>query len=231
MFDGVLWGDPGSTADLPLSGDLTVDEMQAIRAGLIQALQEITGADRVTEPGTVFNPDTPFETVRDEFNRLLRPVRNAQGQINDAAEDYQDEIADLNPLLAQIRSDPTLAKLCLGPRGPGGVRSERAGPGGRGGRRAGRGGCAGAAAKRPPERRLSSRASVQKSAALLCRRRGEDGQAAGFAGQQADGCRRLCPSRPCSPSSASGQLYGGRHRPAVRPWASPHSRWAARAGR
>lgn len=111
VVDGVLWGDPGSTADLPLSGDLTVDEMQTIRAGLIQALQEITGADRVTEPGTVFNPDTPFEAVRDEFNELLRPVRNVQGQINDTAEDYQDEIADLNPLLAQLRSDPTLAKL------------------------------------------------------------------------------------------------------------------------
>ena len=111
VVDGVLWGDPGSTADLPLSGDLTVDEMQAIRGGLIQALQEITGADRVTEPGTVFNPDTPFETVRDEFNRLLRPVRNTQGQINDTAEDYQDELADLNPLLAQVRSDPALQKL------------------------------------------------------------------------------------------------------------------------
>lgn len=111
VVDGVLWGDPNNTADLPLSGDLTADEMQAIRSGLIQALQEITGADRVTEPGTVLNPDTPFESVRDEFNQLLRPVRYAQGQINDAAEDYQDEIADLNPLLAQIRSDSTLKKL------------------------------------------------------------------------------------------------------------------------
>jgi hypothetical protein len=111
VVDGFLWGNPNSTADLPLSGDLTVDEMQAIRSGLIQALQEITSADRVTEPGSVFNPDTPFETVRNEFNRLLRPVRNAQGQINDTAEDYEDEIADLNPLLAQVRADPTLQKL------------------------------------------------------------------------------------------------------------------------
>lgn len=111
VVDGVLWGGPNSTADLPLSGDLTVDEMQAMRAGLIQALQEITSADRVTEPGSVFNPDTPFETVRNEFNRLLRPVRNAQEQINDTAEDYEDEIADLNPLLAQVRADPTLQKL------------------------------------------------------------------------------------------------------------------------
>lgn len=111
VVDGVLWGDPASTADLPLSGDLTEDEMKAIGAGLTQALREITGADRVVEPGMVLNPDTPFEVVRDEFNRLLRPVRNAQGQINDAAEDYQDEIADLNPLLAQLRSDSTLQKL------------------------------------------------------------------------------------------------------------------------
>ncbi|HEV2853500.1 MAG TPA: hypothetical protein VHC97_11915 [Thermoanaerobaculia bacterium] len=111
VVDGFLWGDPNSTADLPLSGDLTVAEMQAIRTGLIQALQDVTSADRVTEPGSVLNPDTPFEMVRDEFNRLLRPVRNVQGQINDTAEDYEDEIADLNPLLAQLRADPMLQKL------------------------------------------------------------------------------------------------------------------------
>ncbi len=111
VVDGTLWGDPGSTADLPLSGDLTVDEMRAIRDGLIQGLQQVTGADRVTEPETVFNPDTPFEAVRDEFNRLLRPVRNVQGQVADATEDYEDEIADLNPSLARLRADPLLQKL------------------------------------------------------------------------------------------------------------------------
>jgi hypothetical protein len=111
VVDGTLWGDPNATADLPLRGDLTVEEIQAIRGQLIQALQRITGADRVTEPGSIFNPDTPFESVRNEFNRLLRPIRNVQGQIADTAEDYEDEIADLNPLLAQLRTDPALQKL------------------------------------------------------------------------------------------------------------------------
>lgn len=111
VVDVILWGDPASTADLPLSGDLTRDEIRAILNGLIQALHQVTGADRVTEPGTVFNPDTPAPAVESEFNRLLRPVRNVQGQIADTAEDYEDEIADLNPLLAQIRTDPALQKL------------------------------------------------------------------------------------------------------------------------
>jgi hypothetical protein len=111
VIDAVLWGDPASTADLPLRGDLTKDEIRAIRNGLIQALRQVTGADRVTEPGTVFNPDTPDPVAENEFNRLLRPVRNAQGQIADTAEDYEDEIADLNPLLAQVRTDPALRKL------------------------------------------------------------------------------------------------------------------------
>ncbi len=111
VVNGDLWGDPDATADLPLSGDLTGDHLAAIRANLIQSLQDITGADQVTEPGSMLNPDTPFDSVRDAFNGLLRPVRNAQGQINDAAEDYQDEIADLNPLLAELRADPTLQKF------------------------------------------------------------------------------------------------------------------------
>lgn len=111
VVDTVLWGNPANTADLPLSGDLTMDEVLATRNGLIQAFQQVTSADRVTEPGTIFNPDTPASAVENEFNRLLRPVRNAQGQIGDAAEDYEDEVADLNPLLEQIRTDPTLRKL------------------------------------------------------------------------------------------------------------------------
>jgi hypothetical protein len=110
-IDGALWGDPAVTADLPLSGDLTEDEVRAIVGRLIAALQQVTGAERVTEAGTVFSPDTPFASIRDQFNRLLRPVRNVQGQIADTAEDYEDEIADLNPLLASLRANASLQKL------------------------------------------------------------------------------------------------------------------------
>jgi hypothetical protein len=112
IVDAILWGDPRRTADLPVvSGQLTNEEVAAIREQLIQALQQVTGADRFPEPGTIFNEATPFEAVRNEFNRLLLPVRNAQGQIAATVETYQDEIANLNPLLQQIRNDPVLRRL------------------------------------------------------------------------------------------------------------------------
>ena len=38
-------------------------------------------------------------------------MRNAQGQIVAADGDYQDEIANLNSLLEQVRNDPTLRRL------------------------------------------------------------------------------------------------------------------------
>lgn len=112
IVDPVLWGDPRKTADLPLVSDiLTDEEVAAIRQQLIRALKEVTGADRFPEPGTIFNEETPFAAVRNEFNRLLLPVRNAQGQIDATAETYQAEIANLNPLLQGIRADPTLQRL------------------------------------------------------------------------------------------------------------------------
>jgi hypothetical protein len=111
IVDSTLWGDPQGTADLPLSGDLSVTEIQSLRSRLVEALRKVTGADRFPAPGTIFNEATPFETVRDEFNRLLRPVRNAQGQIAAAAGDYQDEIVNLNARLEQMRTDPALGRL------------------------------------------------------------------------------------------------------------------------
>lgn len=112
IVDPILWGDPRKTADLPLVSDvLTNEEVAAIREQLIQALKQATGADRFPEPGSIFNDQTPFEAVRNEFNQLLLPVRNAQSQIDSTAETYQGEIANLNPLLQQIRNDPTLRRL------------------------------------------------------------------------------------------------------------------------
>lgn len=111
IVDATLWGDPNATADLPLSGDLTVDEIQALRGKLIEALKQVTGADRITQPGTIFSEDTSFEAVRDQFNRLLRPARNLQGQLSATAEEYEDEIANLNPLLASLRSNPDLQRF------------------------------------------------------------------------------------------------------------------------
>ncbi|HEY0511914.1 MAG TPA: hypothetical protein VGH73_08420 [Thermoanaerobaculia bacterium] len=111
IVDAALWGNPQEAAELPLAGDLTVPEINAIGAQLIQALQAVTGADRFPEPGTIFSKATPFEAVRNEFNQLLQPVRNAQGQIVAADGDYQDEVANLNSLLEQVRNDPTLRRL------------------------------------------------------------------------------------------------------------------------
>ena len=202
---------------------------QAIRAELIQALQEITGADRVPEPGTVFNPDTPFEAVRDEFNRLLRPVRNVQGQIDDAAEDYQDEIANLNPCLAQMRSDPALQQLASALAARAAADPERPGPRGRGGRRAGAGGCAGAAARATGRAPASSRASCQKSAPYYRRRRGEDGASCATCSPTSWSATTARRSLPCSPSWAPAKLSADDLTRLVA-LGSPLSRWAARAG-
>jgi hypothetical protein len=111
IVDASLWGDPEVAPELPLSGDLTVPEINAIVAQLIHALQQVTGADRFPEPGTIFNKDTPFEAVRNHFNQLLQPVRNAQAQIVAADGDYQDEVANLNASLEAMRSAPALLRL------------------------------------------------------------------------------------------------------------------------
>jgi len=111
IVDAAVWGDPATAPSLPLAGDLTVPELAAIRAQLTQALQRITGADRFPEAGSLFNPDTSFDAVRDALNTALLPVRSAQGQIADADGDYQDTIANLNASLEQLRNDPALARL------------------------------------------------------------------------------------------------------------------------
>jgi hypothetical protein len=111
ILDAALWGDPAVTVDLPVSGDLTMQELQEIRDRLILALKQVTGADRVVQPGTIFNDDVPFDAIRDALNALLNPVRTSQGQIHATLENYQDEIANLDSSLQQLRNDPTLAKL------------------------------------------------------------------------------------------------------------------------
>ena len=111
LADAALWGDPAVTVDLPVSGDLTVQEIQAIRDRLILALRQVTGADRVVQPGTIFSDDAGPAAVREELSRLLNPVRTSQGQIHATLENYQDEIANLNPNLQALRNDPVLTKL------------------------------------------------------------------------------------------------------------------------
>lgn len=111
LADTALWGDPAVTVDLPVSGDLTVQEIQGIRDRLILVLKQVTGADRVIQPGTIFSDDADPAAVRDELNGLLNPVRTGQGQIHATLENYQDEIANLNPNLQRLRSEPTLTKL------------------------------------------------------------------------------------------------------------------------
>jgi hypothetical protein len=111
LADAALWGDPAVTVDLPVSGDLTVPEIQGIRDRLILTLKQVTGADRVVQPGTIFSDDADPAAVRDELNGLLNPVRTGQGQIHATLENYQDEIANLNPNLQRLRTEPTLKKL------------------------------------------------------------------------------------------------------------------------
>ncbi|MEA2604676.1 MAG: hypothetical protein QOF89_5668 [Acidobacteriota bacterium] len=111
IVDAALWGDPAVTVDLPVSGDLTTQELEQIRDRLILALRQVTGADRIVQPGTIFSDDAALDKVRDELNGLLNPVRTAQGQIHATLENYQDEIANLNASLQTLRTDATLKKL------------------------------------------------------------------------------------------------------------------------
>lgn len=114
----VLWGDPAlnpritSNEDLPVSGGpLSDSELHAIYDELVAALKQITGADQVVQPGSLFSEGTDFSEVAQEFNVLLRPIREDQGKITDAITDYRDAVANANRRLVQLRGDPTLAKL------------------------------------------------------------------------------------------------------------------------
>jgi hypothetical protein len=111
IIDPILWGDPRTGAILPLVSDqLTDQELEAIRKQLIEALKQATGADVFPE-GTLFSEKTPTTAVRNEFNRLLRPVRNAQSQIDSTAETYKDAVSNLNALLQGLRKNATLPAL------------------------------------------------------------------------------------------------------------------------
>ncbi len=111
LVDSTLWGDPAVTVDLPVSGDLTVPEIEGIRDRLILSLKQVTGADRIVQPGTIFSDDAVLQRVRDELKSLLNPLRTSQGQIHATLENYEDEIANLNPNLQALRTDPVLTKL------------------------------------------------------------------------------------------------------------------------
>jgi hypothetical protein len=111
IVDPILWGDPRTGASLPLvSEQLTDRELEAIRKQLVEALKQATGADVIPE-GNLFSDSTPTATVRNEFNRLLRPVRNAQSQIDSTAETYTDAVSNLNALLQELRGIAALPAL------------------------------------------------------------------------------------------------------------------------
>jgi hypothetical protein len=111
IVDPILWGDPRSGASLPLVSDqLTDQELEAIRKQLIEALKQATGADVFPE-GTLFSDKTPTAAVRNEFNGLLRPVRNTQSQIDSTAETYTDAVSNLNALLQELRRNAALPAL------------------------------------------------------------------------------------------------------------------------
>ncbi|HEX4953689.1 MAG TPA: hypothetical protein VF017_09890 [Thermoanaerobaculia bacterium] len=107
-----LWQTGAPPAKWPAHGTLLESELQTIHDELSAALREVTGAERVVVPGSVFDPDAPFATVRDRFNGDLRPIRQAQGQIAASLENYDGEADTLGALLASLPPDqPLLAKL------------------------------------------------------------------------------------------------------------------------
>lgn len=111
-IDALLWaGSPPVTTGLPVSGDLSRTETPQLRSSLVGELLAVTGADRIIEEGSVFNPNTPIEAIHDAFNDVIAPVRDAQAKIDALAENYEDEVTELNPRLASLATDPALARL------------------------------------------------------------------------------------------------------------------------
>lgn len=110
-LDAALWSASPRSGPLPATGDLADDDLAAVRTQVIDSLLAVTGADRVQDcSGTeVLCPDVALDEVRDDFNQLLLPVRNAQSQIESQIENYKSEVDTVNLQLARIRSDGGLA--------------------------------------------------------------------------------------------------------------------------
>ena len=113
----VLWGDPrsnpqiSSPEQLPLQGPLSSEELRVICEELRAALKEITGADRIVDPGSVFSDEKSCADVVELFNVRLRSLRERQLKIFERIPDYRNRVSNINSLLPRVRNDSTLLKL------------------------------------------------------------------------------------------------------------------------
>ncbi len=118
--DAVLWtaaATDGSTDGAPpASGDLTDADLGGLRGTLVEALLGVAAADRIQDcsQSPVLCPDVPVAQVRDEFNGLLRDVRDAQGKLGDTIQDYKEEVDQVNVALGLLRDSGDLAALLRG---------------------------------------------------------------------------------------------------------------------
>lgn len=110
-LDQALWTASPNGDPLPATGDLTDADLADLRNRIVAALLRVTGSDRVQDcsRSEVLCPDAAFDDVRDEFNRLLLPVRNQQSQIEAGIENYKGAVDAINLQLGRVRSNGELA--------------------------------------------------------------------------------------------------------------------------
>lgn len=111
--DQVLWTAADTGGGLPATGDLTDQDLAALRCTLARALLELTSADRIQDcsKSGVLCPDVPIGEVRDELLDLLVGVRAPQKQIDRTLDTYQGDVLHLNVPLRSLQNDDRLANL------------------------------------------------------------------------------------------------------------------------
>lgn len=118
--DAVLWtaaATDGSTDGAPpAAGDLTDGDLATLRGTLVDALLKVAAANRIQDcsQSPVLCPDVPLDRVRGEFNGLLRDVRQSQGNLRDAIQNYKEEVDQVNVALGLLADSEELAALLRG---------------------------------------------------------------------------------------------------------------------
>ncbi|HWN45617.1 MAG TPA: hypothetical protein VNW71_25565 [Thermoanaerobaculia bacterium] len=113
------------------SGNLTPEQRKALRLNLIKALKQVVGEGDVIAPGTLFDPCTDDDVVREDFLQSFQAVMNQQrfrdislGGIGGMQDDLRQNLeavrsnAALDSLLASLQqraaAEPAIANLLQG---------------------------------------------------------------------------------------------------------------------
>jgi hypothetical protein len=117
------------------SGNLTPDQRRALRLNLIKALKQVVAEGDIIAPGTLFDPCTDDDVVREEFLQSFQAVMNQQrfreislGGIGGLQDDLRQNLEAvrssqaLDDLLASLQqraaAEPAIANLLQGSNSP-----------------------------------------------------------------------------------------------------------------